>query len=323
MEIIVGISIFITIVLVIVGIFYLIKGRHDPETVRVQKELRTLSLKREYSQYVDITRKRRKLSNIPWLDMLLSNVPFLRRIDLLLQQSDTKYPLGTVLLVTFCLASVGLLVSVHFSRSTFLAIPVAGLLGMIPFLCLSVKKNNRTKKFEQQLPQALDTIARSLRAGHAFASGLQMVAQEFADPVGVEFAKVVEEINFGIGIKDALVSLAERVDSQDLRFFTVAVIIQRETGGDLAEILENIARLMRERFKLYGRIRILSAEGKLSAMILIAIPICIVFYISFFNPNHLNVMLTDPLGKMFSGLSVFMMILGAAIMRRMILAIKI
>lgn len=323
MELIVGISIFITIVLVIVGIFYLLKGRHDPETVRVQKELRVLSMKKEDTQIIDILRKRRRFSNITWLDTLLSKMPFMQKIDILLQQSDTKYPVGVFVLITSSLACVGFLFVAYGAKNILISIPAGGLMGTLPFLYLSVKRTARTKKFEQQLPQALDTIARSLRAGHAFASGLQMVAQEFTDPIGAEFAKVVDEINFGVGIKDALMNLTQRVDSQDLRFFTIAVVIQRETGGDLAEILENIARLMRERFKLDGRIRILSAEGKLSAMILIAIPFFIVFYISFFNPNHLKTLLTDPLGKMFAGLSVLMMLTGAAIMRKMIRAIKL
>ena len=323
MEIILGISVFITIALVILGIFFFVKSRWNPEAERVQKELWTLSMRGKYDQIIDITRKRRKFSNIPWLDTLLSKIPFMRKIDLLMQQSDAKHTLGIFLLTTGCLACISFLLITHFSKSLFISIPAGGFMGAIPFVYLSRKRTNRTKKFEELLPQALDTIARSLRAGHAFASGLQTVAQEFTDPIRTEFAKVVEELNFGIGIKESMLSLAERVDSQDLRFFTVAVIIQRETGGDLAEILENIARLMRERFKLYGRVRILSAEGKLSAMILIAIPILLVFYISLFNPTHLQTFLTDPLGRIFSGLSVFMMLLGAAIMRRMILAIKI
>ncbi|CAG1020861.1 hypothetical protein MTYM_00584 [Methylococcales bacterium] len=323
MELIVGISIFITIVLVIVGIFYLLKGRHDPETVRVQKELRVLSMKKEDDLIVDILRKRRRFSSIPWLDALLGKIPFMQKIDLLLQQSDTKYPVGIFVLITCFLTCVGFLFVAYFTKNILISILAAGLMGMIPFLYLSAKKKARTKKFEQLLPQALDTIARSLRAGHAFLSGLQTVAQEFPDPVGGEFAKVVDETNFGAGIKEALLNLTGRVDSQDLRFFTIAVTIQRETGGDLAEILENIAKLMRERFKLYDRIRTLSAEGKLSAVILIAIPIFIVFVISFINPNHMRMFVTDPIGKMLAGLSIFMMAMGVTIMRKLILAIKI
>lgn len=322
MEIIVAISVFIAIVLVVAGTFYLLKGRHDPETVRVQKELLALS-KKEDSRIVDILRKRRRFSKVPWLDALLAKIPFMQKIDLILLQSGTTYLVGTFLFLISILAGCGFLGTVLVTRSIILAVCAAGMMGAIPFFSISLKKNNRTKKFEQLLPQALDTIARSLRAGHAFASGLQSVAQEFTDPVGTEFAKVVDETNFGVGIKEALLNLAGRVDSRDLKFFTIAVTIQRETGGDLAEILENLSRLMRERFKLHDRIRTLSAEGKLSAMILIGLPFFVVFVVSFINPEHMKFFITDFVGNVCAGLSFFMMLMGAALIKRMIDSVKI
>ena len=144
------------------------------------------------------------------------------------------------------------------------------------------------KKFERQFPEALDLMARSLRAGHAFSGGLQMVAQEFDDPMGAEFLRVMNEINYGSPVDQALKNLTHRIDVKDLTFFTVSVIMQRETGGNLAAILESIARLVRERFKLQGKIRALSAEGKLSAIILLALPFFVALALSIINPTYLT-----------------------------------
>ena len=174
------------------------------------------------------------------------------------------------------------------------------------------------QKFERQLPDAMDLIARSLKAGHAFTGGLKMVADEFDDPMGTEFDKTLNEINFGVGVIEGLKTLANRVDCRDLKFFVISVILQRETGGNLAEILENIARLIRERFKLHGHIRVLSAEGKLSAIILIALPIFVVFALSIINPEYINTLIIDPLGRIMSAFAIFMMIVGVFVMRRLI-----
>ncbi len=173
-------------------------------------------------------------------------------------------------------------------------------------------------KFQEQLPDALDLIARALKAGHAFSGGLRMVAEEFGDPVGTEFRKTLDEINFGVGVDQAMKNLARRVDCADLQFFVVSVIIQRETGGNLAEILEKIAALVRERFKLYGKVRTLAAEGKLSAIILIALPFLIAFYFFLIQPEYISLLFRDPIGiAMLAGASI-MMVIGVLMMRKMI-----
>lgn len=174
------------------------------------------------------------------------------------------------------------------------------------------------QKFQRQLPDALDLVARSLKAGHAFSGGLKMVAEEFDNPVGVEFDKTMNEINLGVEVTELLKNLSNRVDCLDLNFFIISVIIQRETGGNLAEILENIARLIRERFKLHGRIRVLAAEGKLSAMILIALPFFVAFVISILNPKYIGTLITDPIGHILIAVAIIMMTLGILIMIRMI-----
>ena len=145
-----------------------------------------------------------------------------------------------------------------------------------------------------------------------------MVVDELEDPIAVEFNKTLGEINLGVNVPEALKNLSNRVDCTDLRFFVISVIIQRETGGNLAEILENIAYLIRERFKLHGRIRVLSAEGKFSAIVLIGIPFLVALILSLFNPQYIRVLITDPLGNILVGLATFLMILGMVVMKRMI-----
>jgi tight adherence protein B len=171
-------------------------------------------------------------------------------------------------------------------------------------------------KFQEHLPDALDLIARSLKAGHAFSGGLKMVAEEFSDPIGTEFRKTLDEINFGVD--QAMKNLAHRVDCPDLQFFVVSVIIQRETGGNLAEILEKIASLVRERFKLYGKVRALAAEGKLSAIILLSLPPFIGIYMAIVSHDYIGLLFSDPIGIIMLISAVCMMIAGVVVMKRMI-----
>ncbi len=178
------------------------------------------------------------------------------------------------------------------------------------------------EKFHSQLPEALDLIARALRAGQALSGALKMVADEMDDPIGDEFDKTLNEINFGIGVSESLKNLASRVDCLDLKFFVIAVVIQRETGGNLADILENSARIIRERFKLYGRIRILASEGKLSATILMGLPFMTGFVLLLANPQYIKILADDPFGRILAGVALSLMVLGILSMKKMI-AIKV
>lgn len=316
MGIIISAIIFFVIILIAVGAYILLK--QNAESKRVREQLKTLSAQTYEKPVIDITRKTRPLSNIPWLHRILSDIPFLQKIDRILQQSNLNYPLGIFLLTSQALAFFGFFTTSYTMKNTLVSLIAALAAGVLPFFYISFKKKQRIKKFQQQLPEALDLIARSLRAGHAFSGGIQMVAQEFGDPVGSEFGKVLNEINFGVGMKEALINLTERIDCDDLKFFAISVTIQRETGGDLAEILENISHLIRERFKLQNRIRTLSAEGKLSAIILIAIPFFVAFTLSVISPDYIKNLIIDPLGKMLVSLSLFMMFLGIIVMKKII-----
>jgi tight adherence protein B len=315
-TIMIGIGIFVTVVLLIEALFIGVKRLSETESSTIRKRLRTLSAGGELGE-VDIVRKR-MLSEVPWLHRILVRVDRIHELDRLLEQANTSMPAGFFMLLSLLLAAVVFAGGSTIRMNLSVIIIIALLLASMPFLYLLSFKQKRMAKFQEQLPDALDLIARALKAGHAFSGGLKMVAEEFGDPIGTEFRKTLDEINFGVGVDQAMKNLAHRVDCPDLQFFVVSVIIQRETGGNLAEILEKIASLVRERFKLYGKVRTLAAEGKLSAIILIALPFLIAFYFFVIQPEYIGLLFQDPIGiAMLVGASI-MMSIGVFVMRKMI-----
>ncbi|MGQ3684165.1 MAG: type II secretion system F family protein [Candidatus Loosdrechtia sp.] len=321
MELIISIAVFVTTILIACAVFLVIREKQRGSG-RIRKQLRELTGESGKDLPVDILRKRRSQSSIPWLDRLFRSIPFLQRIDRLLLQSNLQYPLGVFIMASFVMAFVGYFAVSQLLNIHLLSLLAAGFLGMTPFFYMSLKKKQRMQKFERQFPDALDLIARSLKAGHSLSGGLQMVGQEFEDPIKTEFSRMHDEINFGIGIREALMNLTRRVDCKNLSYFAVALSIQRETGGDLCEILEKISRLTRERFKLQGRIRALSAEGKLSGIVLIAIPLLVAFALSIINPDYIKVLISDPLGKRLITGAIVMLVIGVIAIRKLV-AIKV
>jgi len=167
----------------------------------------------------------------------------------------------------------------------------------LPFMALRFKRTKRLRKFEEEFPEALDLISRALKAGHAFATGLKMVADEMSDPIGPEFRKTFDEQNFGLPLKDSLENLTLRVPLLDMRFFSTAVLIQRETGGNLSEILENLAHVVRERFKILRQVRVYTAHGRLTGYVLLALPAVLAIALSFINPEHMNMLFRERMGQ--------------------------
>jgi tight adherence protein B len=319
MELLLVVFIFIAVVLLVEGIFLLSRSWWNPETRRVKKQLRQLSAEAYRQEDVDLVR-RRLMSEIPWFNRLLLSVrlPIIDRIDRMVVQANLPYPMGVYLLSSAMFAVLGF-AAASFATRWFLVRLAAGMvLGLIPILYVYIKKQKRINRFEEQLPEAMDMLARSLKAGHAFTGGLQMVGQEFSDPLGTEFSKTIDEINFGVAYEDALKGLSSRINSDDLKLFVISVIIQRTSGGNLAEILENIGRLIRERFKLRGHIRTLSAEGRLSAYILLGLPLFIGLAIFWLNPPYIMLLFTDPIGHIMLIFAGVMMLAGIMVIRNMI-----
>jgi tight adherence protein B len=239
-------------------------------------------------------------------------------LDRLLLQSGLPLKVAGFLGYTLLTAAAGVGVLLFLGASVLMMV-VAGAIGAtVPFFLVLRAKYKRLRKIEQQLPDALDLMSRALRAGHAFTGALQMVATEGAEPVAGEFRLTFDEINYGIAVQDALMNLATRIPSTDLRYFVIAVLIQRDSGGNLAELLDNISRLIRDRLKLLGAIRVLSAEGRLSAWILSCLPFALAAVIHLVNPDFLSLLWKDPAGINLVSGALVLMVIGVFAMWRII-----
>lgn len=235
---------------------------------------------------------------LPAVDRFLGTTTKGSALGQWIDQSGMKLSLSGVLLIAFGLAALLGLIASIVTRSA-LGWPVGASLGFaIPFVFLSFKRTRRMRAFEEQFPEGLDLIARALKAGHAFATGLKMVADEMPEPVGPEFRKTFDEQNFGLPLKDALDNLTVRMPSLDVRFFATAVLIQRETGGNLSEILENLAHVVRERFKILRQVRVYTAHGRFTGYVLLALPAVLCIALSFINPEHMNLLFRERMGQM-------------------------
>ena len=270
---------------------------------------------------LEIVRKE-SFSDIPWLNELLLRARRLQPLRVLHQRADCRLPLGVFMLASPLLAFSGLFLALSLRQTTVLALLFAAVLGSIPVGYLAWLKNQRMAMFERQLPEALELISRALRAGHAFSVGLKIVGDEAADPIGQEFRRVFDEVSMGVALPRALQNLIERVDSVDVRFFVTSVMVQRETGGNLAEIIDSLAGLIRQRFELQLKVSALSAEGRFSAMILLGLPIVVGLVLFKVNPDYVGLLFSDPMGQTLSTAGGIMMVLGAIVMKRMV-AIKV
>lgn len=298
-------------------LFYAYRTIRYPYRGQVRRRLKTLWTAREGSADPDILRNR-PLSEVPSLNTLLSRLNVARRLDNLVLQANSRLPLGFFVLLSFLLVLAGSFAGAVATRQQLYGAGIGLVLGALPFLFLRWKKKKRMEKMERQLPDGLDLIARALKAGHAFTSGMQLAADEMGDPFGTALQETIDEINFGISVQDALKNLAHRYDCPDLKFFVVAAVIQRESGGNLVEIMESLARIIRERFKLYGKIRTLSAEGRMSAKVLTGIPIFILLVMCFINPNYVEILFENAIGKAMLATGVAMIAVGSLVMRRIV-----
>ena len=247
---------------------------------------------------------------LPIIDRAFGKTAKGSAITSLIEQSGTKASLSAVMLVSLLMGVMGALVIAVFTHAAW-AMPVGFGVGMVlPFVFLRMKRTRRMRAFEEQFPEGLDLIARALKAGHAFATGLKMVADEMPEPVGPEFRKTFDEQNFGLPMKDALENLTVRIPHLDVRFFATAVLIQRETGGNLAEILENLAHVVRERFKILRQVRVYTAHGRLTGYVLLALPAFLAVALMFINPEHMNLLFRERMGQMMLMATVVMQTFG-------------
>jgi tight adherence protein B len=244
-----------------------------------------------------------------FFDQIMGQFSVVNHIEIMMCQANMKWELRTFLVVVAL--SVLLMAGLGMAKfGGWGALAGAGLGLLIPHWILVRRRKRRLKLFEKQLPDALDLLARGLKAGHAFPTGLQNVAKEMPDPLGTEFFKTFTEFNHGLDLNTALLNLCQRINLRDLSFFTTAVLIQRETGGNLTQILEKISMLIRERFKLRNQIAALTAEGRLSGLILLLLPPVLAGLLMLINPEYGSILINHPTGRIMCGVALVFQLLG-------------
>jgi tight adherence protein B len=311
-----AVLLFVAVVLSLEGAYTLWASRHSAEAKRLAARLRSIG-EGQSATVLSIERSRRA-GRWSWLDARLASLPSIGRLMRWLETSGTGTTVGEFAVSTLALGLVGFVLPMLLARPLLFSLSGALLLGALPWWRISRRRDQRIRLFEKQIPEALDLMGRAMRAGHAFPTAVQMVGDEMNDPIGQEFRTLFDETNYGLPQQEALLRLADRVPVADLSYFVVAVMIQRESGGNLAELLDNIASIVRARLKLLGQVRTLSAEGRLSAWILIALPFVTGALINIITPTFMAVLWTDPAGIRLVGFALFMMLIGVVWMRRII-----
>jgi tight adherence protein B len=264
------------------------------------------------------------MSKIPALDSLLRRSERMANFQIFLEQADLKVRAGNILLL--CVVSAvafgvtGYFVAGSLPPNQALLFVMVGVVlgGTFPYSYASYRRTKRFQKFEELFPNAIDTLARAVRAGHAFTTALELIANEIAEPIASEFRKLFEEQKFGLPVRDALMNLASRVPLVDVKFFVTAVMLQRETGGNLAEILDNLSYVIRERFKIMRQVRVYTAQGRLTMMLLMGLPPIIVVVMLTTNPAFIRPLFADPIGHTLVVAGIVLQTIGYFVIRKII-----
>jgi tight adherence protein B len=267
----------------------------------------------------DLQKAPERLSDLGILNRLLVRsgqltVPLQRTID----QSGLKVTLGTLLLASACTAALTFFLVSRYLNLLIVAGFVAALAACLPLAYVRAVRNKRILKFEEQFPEAIDLLARALRAGHALTTGLLMVAEEMPQPIGPEFKLLYDQQNFGLPVQQALRNFAERIPSLDARFFVTAVLTQREAGGNLSEVLDNLARIIRDRFKVKRQVRVISAHGRITGWVLSALPTALGLFFTVLNPEKYSTFYRDPLGMQMIAFALTLQVIGVLIIRKIV-----
>jgi tight adherence protein B len=264
------------------------------------------------------------LSKIPALDNLLRRSSSISNLQTLLAQANLGIRAGNILIL--CLVSATVVSIVTFvatvsmpqRQSAFIRMGSILVGGILPYSYASYRRSKRFQRFEELFPEAIDTLARAVRAGHAFTTALELIANEISEPVSTEFRKLFEEQKFGLPVRDALINLSERMPLVDVKFFVTAVMLQRETGGNLAEILDNLSYVIRERFKIMRQVRVYTAQGRLTMLLLMALPPIIVVVMLVMNPGFIRPLFDDPMGHTLLVSGITLQTIGYFVIRKII-----
>jgi tight adherence protein B len=244
---------------------------------------------------------------LPGIDRLVSGTGAGKRMTRLIEQSGVRTTPSAIAVISLVVAAGAGLLAFILLPQQLAPLAAALVAGFMPIMWLKHRRSVRLKKFEEHFPEALDLLARAIRAGHALQTALGMAADELPDPVGPEFKKTFDQQNFGLPLRDALNEMSARIGILDVRFFVIAVLIQRDTGGNLSEILENLAHVVRERFKIRRQVRVYTAHGRFTGYVLLALPAVLAIALTFINPEHMQVLFKERMGQM--------MVMGAIVMQ--------
>jgi tight adherence protein B len=310
---------FLIIVLVVGAILFASTGGTAPDKV-VAKRLDAIerSTKRG-SESLELKVVRDELlSDVPALHRMLLKWKWSDKLRNFIGQAGMKTKPGRLILLSAILGIAGFLVGSKMTSSALLALVFIPVGALIPTGVVAFKRRSRMKAFEKTFPEAIDLLGRAVRAGHSFSTGLEMITTELPEPVAGEFRTTFEEQNFGLPLRDALLNFSERVPLIDVRFFVTAVLIQKDTGGNLAEILDNLAHVVRERFRILGEVKIKTAQGRLTAAILISLPPAMGVLLRFLNPSYMRPLFNDPIGPWIIALAVFLQLVGSLMLWKIV-----
>ena len=311
---------FVLILGIILGAYYALVVRPErDDRARVLGRLAMPKVTSPLLKAGDLERPVGKLSEVRAIETLLSRVKGLSTpLERLITQSGLQMTVGTLVMASALLGCVGYLGVKALTHVTLVALAAAPLFASGPVMFVRWKRAGRFAKFEEQFPEAIELMARSMRAGHGFPTGILMVADEIPNPVGAEFKLLYDRQNFGMPLSDALKGLAERVPILDARFFATAVLTQRQSGGNLSEILDNLAKVIRDRFKVKRQVRAVTAHGRITGWILACLPPSLAVLLSMMSPEYMKPIVTDPLGIKMIAAGCTMQVIGSLIIRKLV-----
>ncbi len=312
-----GLTFLIVVLILVAALFAATQGRGQ-ERIRRRLEAIAKAQKRGQSSLELQLIRNELLSDLPMLHRLLLRWSWSGRFREYIAQAGMKIKLGKLFLFSAVLALGAYLLGQQLSHNQLVGAGASIVGALLPFGYVAFKRKRRLREFEKNFPEAIDLLGRAVRAGHAFSTGIEMISQELPEPVAGEFRITFEEQNFGLPLKEALLNLAERVPLIDVQFFVVAILIQKETGGNLAEILDNLSRVVRERFKIYGEVRTRTAQGRMTAGILIALPPLMALMLQVVNPDYIGILFKDPVGPYILAAAAIMQVIGSVILWKIV-----
>jgi tight adherence protein B len=305
--------------LIVMMVMLVMAGQTSPQA-RIRKRLLKIG-GRPYASKAEVQSllKGAVYSDIPWLNSLLTGQSFVRRVDILLEKANVDLSVGLFLLHSLCSGTIVFLAgSTLFSQNYFPALVAGTAASLIPYAYLKYRYWRRLRRFLEQMPDGLDMISQGLQAGLGLAQALAFIAKEMPDPIGTEFSVFMEEVNLGLPMADALKNLQERISLPEVRLFSVALLVQREVGGSLAELLNKLADVIRDRFRIERQIRTLTAQNRMSAWVVCSMPPLLTVFMFLMDPVMMNEFARDPLGRTMLTAALILEVIGILVFRKLI-----